>query len=169
MLRYGLILAALVAGLVFARPALAATPKISDEAAFFSKDAVDKATQKLNDLKSRFKVEVVIETFADIPEEKKAGYKPEQKAAFFKRWAESRAVDQGVKGIYMLVCKDPAYLYMEPDQAVRRKTFTLDDRTALVKKVRQDFGDKKFDDALSEVVNTVESTVAKNLAPQGGK
>ena len=167
MSRYGILLIGFMAvGWDFRCRRRPATPKISDEAGFFSKEAVEKATDKLNDIQRRFKVEVVIETYAAIPDAMKADYKPENKADYFKQWAEKRAMHQSVKGVYTLICKDPAYLYMEPDKAVRRKAFTLDDRNALVARVRKQMHEKKFDEALAEIVDSIDTTLSAHLAPR---
>ena len=63
---------------------------------------MEQATRKVQEIHRRFKIEVVIETFPSIPENRRAQYKPAEKNAFFRRWAETSAADEGVKGIYVL-------------------------------------------------------------------
>ncbi len=146
----------------------AAEPKVSDRAGFFSKSAVEQATRKIQEIRHRFKVEVVIETFPSIPDNMKAAYKPEEKNEFFRRWAETRATDEGVKGIYVLICKNPGHLQIEPDKSVRRQAFTLDDRDALVKQSLKLMNQQQYNAALLEMVNTIESTLETNLGRRGG-
>ncbi len=161
MLRYAwfLLPAFLASGLVIPAAVQAAEPKVSDRAEFFSKSAIEQAAQDLQYIKRRFKVEVVIETFPSIPKNMKAQYKPEEKQQFFRQWAETRATDEGIKGIYVLICKNPRRLQIATDKAVRRKAFTLDDRDELVKSVVKLMGQKQYDAALAEIVDTIESTL----------
>ena len=137
-------------------------------AEFFSKSAVEQATRTIQNIHRRFRVEVVIDTFPSIPENMKAQFKPEEKNQFFRRWADTRAADEGVKGIYVLICKNPGHLQIEPDQSVRRRAFTSAERDALVKSALKLMGQKQFDAALLEIVNTIESTVATNLGSVRG-
>ena len=91
MLRCGWLLffACLASGLVFSAPVYGAEPTVNDRAEFFSKSAVEQAKRKVQEIRNRFKVEVVIETFASIPDNMKVQYKTADKKAFFRRWAES--------------------------------------------------------------------------------
>ena len=82
-------------GLVATAPIEGAGPKINDDlGSFFSKSAVDHAMGRLLKIYSRFKVEVVIETFSSIPDNMKAQYQPDAKAEFFRRWAVMRTDDE---------------------------------------------------------------------------
>jgi uncharacterized membrane protein YgcG len=166
MLRSGwfLLLALPLSGLVVPALVQAAEPKVNDQAEFFSKSAVEQATRKIQEINRRFKVEVVIETFPAIPDSMKAKYKPEEKKQFFRHWAETRAADAGVKGIYVLICKNPGHLQVAPDQAIRKKAFTLEQRDSLVKSAVKSLGQKQYDAALSEMVETVASTLQTNLS-----
>ena len=112
--------------MVVPAPLQAAEPKVNDRAEFFSESAVEQATRKIQEIRRRYKVEVVIETFASIPDSMKAHTSPRtEEQKFFRRWAETRATDEGVKGIYVLICKNPGHMQIEPDESVRRKAFTL--------------------------------------------
>ena len=172
MLRSGglLLVALLVGELVAPVPLKAAEPRVVDQAQFFSKAAVEQATRKVQEIRRRFKVDVVIETFPSIPENMKAEYKPEEKKAFFLRWADARAAGEGVKGIYVLICKNPGHLQIAPDQlTIRKREFTLEESAALVRRVTKLMDQKQFDAALSEMVNTIESTLATNLGQRSGR
>ena len=135
---------------------------------FFSKSAREQATRKIQEIYRRFKVEVVIETFPSIPDTMRAQYKPEEKARFFRRWAETRATDEGLKGIYVLICKNPGHLQIEPDQVVRRKAFTLDQRDALVANATRLMSQKQYDAALAEIVDGIEAALETDLGRRGG-
>ena len=120
MLRFGccFLLALLANGLVVSSAVRAAEPRVNDRAEFFSKSAVEQAMAKMQDIQRRFKVTIVVETFPSIPDNMKARYKPAEKETFFRRWAETRAADEGVKGVYVLICRKPGHLQIEPDESV---------------------------------------------------
>ncbi len=179
MLRSGglLLIALLAGGLVGTSPVEGAGPKINDDlGSFFSKSAVDHAMGRLLKIYSDFKVEVVIETFSSIPDDMKAQYQPDAKAEFFRRWAVMRTDDERVNGIYVLICRNPGYLQIEPDKSTRKKAFTPAERNALAKKTLKLMDRKQFDAALAGMVDTIQSTLETNLGrravrplrPQGG-
>ena len=95
MSRRGLIFFALLAaGVGLARPAQAAVPKVNDQARFFSQTAVDSAMQKMQRLYRDYKVEIIVETFASIPQDMRGRFdsaKTEaEKNGFFEHWAANR-------------------------------------------------------------------------------
>ena len=145
-------------------------PEIKDEAKLFSADALEKANQKIKEIYREHNKDLAIETVPGIPKDLQEKYKDLGKQKFFVEWAVKRAKDEGVKGIYVLICKEPAHLQIEVDKATRKKAFTLDDRDKLVKKMLAKFGDKKddkrFDAGLLAGVDFVESTLRAN-APRG--
>ncbi len=175
MLRSGwlLLFALLASELVLPAKIEAAQPKVSDRAELFSKSAVDEATQKMQEIQRRFGVDVVVETFPSIPENMQAPSSSAERPAFFRRWAEIRAADEGLKGIYVLICKNPGYLQIEPDESVARKAFTYRQRDALVANTlkilgQEPLGQKQFDEALLKIVNTIESNLQTTLGRRAG-
>ena len=170
MTRCGLVLiASLVTGLTLSS-AQAATPKVNDRAGFFSQGAMDDAMRKMEDIYRRYKVEVVVDTFEVIPDEMRARYDaaktPDERNAFFARWADTRATDEAVKGVYVLICKKPGHLQIEPDKAMRQRDFTLADRNSLVQQVLPLMKEKQYDAALAKIVNVIGAAVT---ARQGAK
>ena len=79
------LLSALVLGCLAVGPAPAA---VEDEGNFFSRDAVKKANARIADTKEKTKVDLVIETFEEIPKNRRKDYKADKKAAFFFRSAQ---------------------------------------------------------------------------------
>ena len=122
---------------------------------------------KMQDIQRRFKVTIVVETFPSIPDNMKARYKPAEKETFFRRWAETRAADEGVKGVYVLICRKPGHLQIEPDESVARKAFTLAERDLLVENATRLMKQKQYDAALLEIANTIELNVKTNLGQRG--
>ena len=76
-----LLIPVLVAGwLGLIAPAFAAVaPLIKDGGKFFSADAVAKANEKIKKIAQTYNKDLLIETFADIPDDLKKDYKPEDK------------------------------------------------------------------------------------------
>src|SRR5258708_2762581 len=98
------LLPALIAGLLglaSPRGAFAAgTPfRVRHEAGLFSKDAVEKAIKKIEEIKRRFDKDLLIETFPKIPDNLKKDYENDKKG-FFKTWALKRYKSEDVRGVY---------------------------------------------------------------------
>jgi uncharacterized protein len=139
--------------------ALAAVPRVNDEAKMFSAESVEKANQKIKQIADQFRVDLLIETLPGIPANLQERYKQQGKAEFFRRWADERAAVAGVKGIYILITKQPAHLQIEVDKATRKAAFTLDDRNRLVGQMTDRLRKRKPDEALLEAANFVYSTL----------
>lgn len=144
----------------------ATTPQVNDEGRFFSAAAVDKASQKINDIYRDYGKDLLIETVPRIPDDLQQRYKALGRRKFFVDWAMKRAEESGCKGVYLLLCKSPGYLQIYVGEVTRRRGFTLEDRNRLFHTMRP-FLDKKDqknnDAALMLAVNTVESTLRSNL------
>src|SRR3569832_76007 len=90
--------------LVSSGAALAQTASgVRDDAKFFTPAAIDEAEQIIKDINSQYKKDVRIETFATIPDDRKAAFDPANKDEFFSQWATERARAAGVNGVYVLI------------------------------------------------------------------
>ena len=78
-------------------------------------------------------------------------------------WAEQRAKDLGVNGVYLLICKEPGRVEVFVDEQTRKKAFPLGERDKLVKKMLEQFRDKKFDAGLLEGIDFIGSSLKANL------
>jgi hypothetical protein len=137
-------------------------PPIKDDAKLFSAEAVEKANKKIREIYSTYRKDVVIETYAAIPADLEKKYKEKGKAEFFKEWAEARGKELGLNGVYVLISKNPTYLYTEIDPVTLRKAFTSKDAEKLRKTILTAFKDKKFDAGLAEGLDSVESSLKSN-------
>ena len=156
----------LASGMAAAAQPEAAGPRVNDQAGLFSKSAVEQATRKLQDIQRRFNVDIVIDTVASVPNDMKAQFDANP-AIFFRDWAVIRGDDEGAKGIYVLICKEPLYLQIELHPSVSGKAFKNYQRDTLVKKMLA--ANAGPDAALLEMVNRIASTVEINLKePEGG-
>jgi uncharacterized membrane protein len=150
-----------VAAVLLACPGLApaATPEVRDEAGFFKPETIAEANKTISDIKRDDKKDLLVETFLHVPEGKeKEARDSAAQARFFTQWADQRAENAGVKGIYVLICKDPTYLKVVTDNETA-KTFTREDRDHLDQLLLARFKDKKYDDGLLEGVRYVQSAL----------
>jgi uncharacterized protein len=157
-----LLVPALLAGwLGSAGPAPAAVypPPIRDDGKFFAAETLDKANKKVREVYADTGIDLVIETFAAIPEGLKEEYEKLGKDKFFLEWARRRGEELGVRGIYILICRSPGRVEVFVDRQTGRKAFTTTDRDKLVKKVLDKFREKQFDAGLLEGVDFVASTL----------
>jgi hypothetical protein len=161
----GLLVPALLAGwLLLAGPAAAVfPPPIKDEAKLFSAEALDKANKKIKDIYRAARKDVVIETYAAVPEGKKVPEEPKKKMEFFRDWARARTKELGVNGIYILISTNPRALYVQVDPVTRKKAFPAKDRKKLEQKLLGSFKEKKFDAGLLEGLDVIASALKANL------
>jgi hypothetical protein len=161
--RWLLMPALLLGWLGLAAPARAVfPPPIKDDAKLFSADAVDKANKKIKEIYAKSRKDLVIETYAGVPEGKKLPEDPKKKGEFFDEWAKSRLEELGVTGVYVLICKTPPTLRIRVDPTTYRRAFTQNDIDQLFKKIIAGLREKKFDDALKDAVDLVETRLRAN-------
>src|SRR4051812_47709310 len=75
---------------------------IRDEGKFFDEATLRRANNEIHSMVRRYKREVRVETFAQIPPERAKEYKENAKKDFFNAWARERAEKLGVEGVYIL-------------------------------------------------------------------
>jgi uncharacterized membrane protein YgcG len=154
----------LVIFLALCRPAAAVfPPPVKDGAKMFTKEGLEKADKMIKEIYRKFKKDVVVETYAEVPADLAKKLEDKGEKAFFAEWASQRAKELGVNGIYLLVSKKPRYLYIEIDGATRKKAFTSADRKTMEKKLFAAFKEMKFDQGLSDALESVEASLKKNL------
>jgi hypothetical protein len=162
--RWLLLPALLVVWLGLAGPASAVyPPPIKDEGKFFSAEMVDKANKKIKEIYSATKKDLVIETYPGIPEGKKLPEDKNKIGEFFAEWAKARSAELGVNGVYVLICKSPHRLQIQPDAATGKRAFTAKDRERMQQKMIAAFKESKFDVGLKEGIDVVEAALRANL------
>jgi hypothetical protein len=130
---------------------------IKDGAKFFSEEAVKKATEDVRALAKKYGKDLVIETFAQVPEddlEKVKAMTREQRSDYFRDWARKRVKDEKVEGVYVLICKNPSHLYVEVTTR-SRKLFDNATTRKLIDLLLAKFREKKYDEGLSAAVRFV--------------
>jgi uncharacterized protein len=152
--------AALVGLLAAAGPAAAAVfpPPVKDEGKFFSAEALEKSNKKIRQLYTDFGCDVVVETVPAIPAEREAKFKELGKEKFFLEWAQGRAKELGVNGVYVLICKSPGRVEVGLSGPAKR-LFAPGDRERITNKMLGPFRDKKFDEGLAAALDFIETTL----------
>jgi len=97
---------------------------VHDGANLFSADAVTKFNAAVGDFHRRTGLDFVVETVASVDDVKKgsAGVLADEKERILAQAAKERAEAKGVRGLYVLVCKDPPKLnYERTSKALRQQ------------------------------------------------
>jgi uncharacterized protein len=153
-------------------PARAAlTAEVRDDAKLFKAEAVKEADTIIRAIKRDHNLDLLIETYPDIPADKKAAYDKvkgdeEKRKEFFVEWGLERFKTAEVNGIYILITKEPGHVQIEVGDETGRKAFTKKDRDHLRDLMLGHFKKKEFDKGLLEGVEYVRKTVDDNLKGQ---
>lgn len=152
-----------VVALFWASVAAANQPQVYDDGKFFSDKTILQADGILQQIRTEFGKDVVVETFAAIPESLRDAYKQQDRRAFFESWLRSRAQHYGVNGVFILICRNPGRLELEPGARTRQEAFTITDRDDAVKLIADAFRKKEFDRGLIDGLNLIEQRMSRNL------
>ncbi|HYF49065.1 MAG TPA: TPM domain-containing protein [Planctomycetota bacterium] len=141
----------LILALAFTRVADATEAShVRDEGKFFSADAIKKAETQLAELKARSQRSLMVETYEAIPSSK-TGYEPAKKEEFFAAWGRERLSSTKERGILVLICREPTYLY------VAENSLTKEDRSKLTAQLLESFKKKEYDQGLASAVEFAET------------
>ena len=136
-----------------------ATPRIVDRGGFFKSEIVSSAQKTISEIKSATGRDVVIETFQEIPVEDRVRFNQLDKSGqdkFFADWANKRAQDLGVKGVYLLACRSPGKFYVT-SKGTGVPSGTVD---RIKRRVTESFRNKEFDQGLEGVLDIVRTDLA---------
>lgn len=144
--------------------ALGNSQNIRDQAKFFSDDAEAKAAVAISKIKAEHGLDVVVETFEKPPSGKElaAGSNPKARKAFFAHWAEERARTEKVKGVYVLICREPAHLKIATHGPTTAKTLATKDRDLVAENFLSHFKKGDFDVGLLTSLAKIDYRLASN-------
>src|SRR5207237_731939 len=86
-------------------------------------------------------------------------------AQFFREWANQRGAAAHVKGVYILINRNPSYLLIKPADQVKQREFTETDSTGLRGEMMPLMKQKQFDQALSAAVDFVSARFRERVTP----
>lgn len=132
----------------------AVAPVIHDAGEFFSADVVKKANEQIRELFRMHQRDLLVETFKAPPDadaEKVKNMSREEREKFYEKWAKERAEAAAVRGVYILITKQPSFLQIEvsPDFRSVVDTQALNRLRSML---LNDFRDKHFDAGLDEAI-----------------
>jgi uncharacterized protein len=119
------------------------TLHVYDGGKLFTDAGIDKAKAAFSDAKFEHGLILTIDTYKEIPEDRKGSYKKETDSKFFKDWALSLAKEDRAKGIYVLVCRSPGFVEVLADKTTRERGFSNDNEQKLRNLLLDSFKDAK--------------------------
>jgi hypothetical protein len=165
------VLPLLAAGWLVTAASARAAPAVTDEAGFFTPEAVQKAEEGIAQIRQEYQKDLVIETFKAVPEDRLkevANMTPRARELFFQQWAEERARARNLDGIYVLVCRNPTIttqVVLGPNTP--DSVFPNRDREELARKFAPHWGRRHYDAQLLDAVTYVRYRLHVNLVEGG--
>jgi uncharacterized membrane protein YgcG len=154
--------------LIAGRPAGAGVHQVWDEAHFLKLQTIDPVDQVLNDIQSRFGKDLMIETFASIPDDLKPNLQKDGKDKFYEGWSVSEGQELGINGLLILITGDPPHIQVTVGLDTRKKAFTLADRDELLEVLANAFRQKDFDGGILRAAQFVRDRMTRNMAAGAG-
>jgi len=143
-------------------PARAAALPIRDRAKLFGAQALSQANAQIEQLFAKHKLDLLIETYPAPPNddpERVSKLSASEREAYFRGWMRERMNAEQVRGVGVLICQRPTYLYIDVAEPARSAI-----SPALVKELISTtighFKNKDFDTGLSELVRRVSDQLA---------
>jgi hypothetical protein len=149
------------------RAASAASYGVRDNAHFFSADAIRQAEQGIQQINERHQHDLLIETIPSLSDEQRQSATADPRQ-FWEQFTDQHALKAGVRGVYVLICKDPPHIQAAVGSSTRQRLFTSADRDELVRPMATDFRQKNYDQGLLNAVRFVEQRMDQNAPATGG-
>jgi uncharacterized membrane protein YgcG len=162
---FGLI--ALLLLLAVAPRASAAANGVRDEAHFFSPDAISRAEQTIGQINQKYHKDVLVQSLSQIPQDLQSQLQQEGKDRFFKDWAEQRAHQLGIDGIYILITRTPGRVEVWLGNRTEH-LFTNPDRERLQATLLSAFREKQYDQGLDQAVQFIRQQMDAHAPARGG-
>lgn len=140
---------------------------IDDKGAFFSDKAKSEASAVVTRSAVKWRRDLRLETFPEIPASVREGVNLQDKAAatqMYEKWARREATNRKVNGVYVLLVKNPSHLQVVVNEETLQKAFTLADREALVTLMLGRLREKKFDEALLDGVRFFSNQMSRHAS-----
>jgi S1-C subfamily serine protease len=128
--------------------------KSKDDGKFFGEEAWKKVAPAAAKLLKEKDIDLLVETFAVSPKmepEKVKAMSAADREKFFKEFAEERCKTEKISGIYILVCKNPGFVWVEVTGA-GVAAYPSGFGSRLTQTVLTAFKDKKFDGGLTDAL-----------------
>ena len=133
----------------------------------FRSDAVNEADQIIRQINSRHQRDVLVETIPSVPSDMQVPQQAQERTRFFEQWADRRASQQGVNGVYVLICKNPSHLQAAVGNATAQRLFTVSDRDELGRRMVAAFKAHEYDQGLLNGVRFIEQQMDAHVQAAG--
>jgi uncharacterized membrane protein YgcG len=150
--------------LALAGRSVAVAPEIKDDGKFFSAETIKKANDEIREIAAKYGRDFLLESYATVPADQVAKVKEmnkKERNAFFRAWAAARMKERAVNGVYVLVCKDPAYLLVG-FTAKAKESLGADARDKIEEILRKEFEEKRYDQGLLAAIKFVREKLASS-------
>lgn len=138
--------------------------QVWDEAHLFKLETLDQVNASLQQINERFDKDLMIETYASIPDDFKQRYTDQEREKFYDGWAIAEGRQLGVNGILILITGEPRHLHVVVGYETRKVAFTLADKDELVTLITNSFRNKDYDAGIAAGVKFVHDRMTRNLA-----
>jgi hypothetical protein len=125
-----------------------------DEAKFFGAEEWKKVAPAAEKMFKEKGIDFVVETYTNPPKgeaQKVAAMKAAEREKYFKEFAEARVKELNLRGVYLVVCKNPGTLYIAVSRSVT--AFNANFGDMLKSELLRNFKEKKFDEGLQKVID----------------
>lgn len=125
-----------------------------DDAKFFSAEQWKKVAPAAEKILKEKGLDFLIETMPAPPKgdaQKVAAMKPAEREKYFKEFAEGRVKELKLNGVYLVVCKSPATLYVVVTGL--SKNFNPNFGDMLKSELLRNFKEKRFDQGLQQMID----------------
>src|SRR5262249_46836919 len=156
--RHSLVSILLIGWLAALAPAAALEPGVRDEAGYFKPQTVQKANEEIKDLQRELHKDLLIETFKTVPADKVKAVRGMGRAAAEASsapGAEEGARAEGVKGVYVPMCKSPPFPQVSLGPETDDRLFPESDRQRLADMLANRWSSRHYDQELLDAVGFV--------------
>ena len=153
--------------LMLVAPIARANQGIFDTAHFFSGPALKQANDEIYQLKQATGYDLLVQTWPAIPANLQDRFSSMSADSFYDQWIIAQAERLNVKGVFILIVKDPAHLQVGVGGQTSRTVFFPSDREQLSQQLVADFKNHNFDGGLTTAVQTVDQTIRSHASAQG--
>ena len=140
-------------------------PHVFDGGMFFSEEAISEADDMIRGIKQSYDRDVMVETYAGIPDDLKDELARDGRDKFYEDWLNRRARRLGVRGVFVLMTREPGRVQVGVDKSTRVHAFTPADGEALRETLGSAFRARQFDRGLLDGVRLIRRRMAENTAP----
>ena len=139
--------------------------QVNDRAGIFSPGAVERAEAVLGQIQSRHGRRLLVETYPEIPAERKWELWDKSKDQLFRDWAVERGRSEHVRGVVVLIVMRPGRVQVESGRDTSLRVFTPQDVAGLHPQLAQRLGDRRYDEALRLATEYVLARMDANEPP----